>query len=109
VRPRSLFLLGAAFAAVVVIALASAGSGTCSLGGPPWPPDWVTVVSEIFGSLSILAIFAGTFTWSREHASTRGSTGLNWFAQALVGACVWGGIGYVVTLLIVVDKSGCLS
>ncbi|HJQ49326.1 MAG TPA: hypothetical protein VJ838_02300 [Gaiellaceae bacterium] len=108
-RPRSLFLLGAASAAVVVIALASAGSGTCSQGGPPWPPEWVTVVSEIFGPLSILAIFGSIFTWSREHGSTRGWTGLNWFTQALVGACVWGGVGYVVTLLIVVDKSGCLS
>lgn len=108
-RPRSFFLLGAASGAVVVIALASAGSGTCSQGGPPWPPDWVTTVTDIFGPLSILAIFASIFLWSREHGSTRGWTGLNWFAQALVGACVWGGAGFLILALIAVDKSGCLS
>lgn len=104
-RPRSFFLLGAALAAVVLIVELTEKSGTCSLSPAK---TWQTWVAYILGPLSVGAIFASIFTWSRERGS-REWTALNWFAQALVGACVWGGAGWVVVFLIAVDKSGCLS
>ena len=106
---RSLFLLGAALAAVVVIAEATSSPGTCSQGDSSGAAAWVGAVVFILGPLSIVAIFASIFTWSREQRATRGWDSLTCFAQALVGAVIWGAVGFFVVFWIAVAKSGCLS
>jgi hypothetical protein len=106
VRPRSFLLLALVSGAVVLIAVETVTPGTCAQGSPPWPPTSFTVVTDIFGPLSVLAIFASIFTWNRKQ---RGREGLTCFALALIGACVWGGIGFFVVAWLLVAKSGCLS
>jgi uncharacterized membrane protein YidH (DUF202 family) len=91
-----------------VIVVATASPGTCSQGDTSGSADSVTAVFFILGPLSILAIFASIFTWSREQRATRGGDHLTSFAQALIGAVTWGAAGYFVVFLIALDKSGCL-
>jgi predicted Na+-dependent transporter len=74
-----------------------------------WPPAWIRAVVDIAGPLSILAIFASIFTWSRRQRATRGWDSFMCFAQALIGAAIWGAVGFFVVLWIALDKSGCLS
>jgi hypothetical protein len=104
VSPRSFLILALVSAAVVLIAVVTVTPGTCAQGSPPWPPTSFTVVTDILGPLSILAIFASIFASSRKQKAT-----LTRFALALIGACVWGGIGFVVVAWLLVAKSGCLS
>src|SRR2546429_644286 len=61
------------------------------------------------GRLSIGAICAICCTWSREQRAPRGWDSLTCFTRALVGAAIWGGVGFVVVFWIAVVKSGCLS
>ena len=107
--PRFYLLLGAALAAVVLIAELTASDGTCAQGSPD-PGDWVWVraVILILGPLSIVSIFASIFVSGRRHEAARQNT-LGLIVLATLGAGIWGAVGFFLVFWIALGKSGCLS
>jgi hypothetical protein len=104
VSPRSYFLLGVVFAAAVLVAGWASRTEECVQAGPAWFAPFVYIV----GTLSMAAIFASIFTWSRQYGSPRGWTLVTWVVQAVVGAGVWGFVGFLALVWIALPP-GCLD
>ena len=106
-RPRSYFLLGAASAAVVLIAAIAIPNpqGGCAQASDP---AWFSALVSVLGPLSVVAVFASIMAYGRRQESVRGWRTVTWIVQATLGAGIWGTVGFF-ALFVILVPSGCLD